>query len=140
MDYTDNAEYDIFNKYESAANKGYKFYINQTTGAVVFKICDSSSCTNVINEAGLISDATAYHVTAVYDLGNDEATLYVYQKGVGGVNTTTANSLPTLVNTSVANYPRIGNNFDGRIDELKIYNKALTASEVWALNSQGEGY
>ncbi len=63
--------------------------------------------------------------------------MYIYQAGVGGVSTTTAASWPILVNASTANYPRIGNNLDGILDDLRIYNRALSEPEVWALQSQG---
>ena len=63
--------------------------------------------------------------------------MYAYDKVAGTTSTTTASSIPTLVNWNHTDYPRIGPNFDGQIDELKIYNRALSDEEIWALQSQG---
>lgn len=137
MDYTDNAEYVIIDYYDPTPLKGYGLYVENTTGDIVFKICDTSACTEVINASSVLSHNTIYHVAAVYDLDNDIAKLYVYQKGVGGVSTSTASSIPTLVNLDLTNNPSVGYLFDGVLDELRFYNRALSDEEIWALQSQG---
>lgn len=138
MDYTTNAEYDIMEyHYESNPYKGYNFYVNNTTGDLIFEICDSVTCTHVLTASSILSHNTVYHVSAVYDLDNDIAKMYVYQKAVGGISTTTASSIPTLVNYDATNSPGIGLFFDGVLDEMRFYNRALTDEEIWALQSQG---
>ncbi|MBT6691342.1 hypothetical protein HOB10_03350 [Candidatus Parcubacteria bacterium] len=115
----------------------YNYYSGSGSGRVIFKICDTTACTNIIDVSDLIANSTVYHLTIVYDLDNDSAALYVFEKDTGGISTTTASSLPILVNTNQANYPRIGSSFDGQIDDLRLYNRALSVEEIWALQSQG---
>lgn len=118
--------------------KGYSLFINEDAGDVIFKICNNTTCTDLLLASSIVDDTpNIYNITVAYDQPADSAKMLIYKKGVGGVNTTTASSLPFLVNDSTANYPRIGNNFAGTIDELRFYNRALSNSEIWALQSQG---
>lgn len=137
MHYTTDFQSGLFSKVDWGTSKGYLLMIYYTGGRVIFRICDSTACSNTVDQSALIADATVYNITSVYDLDNDRATLYVYQDGVGSVNTTTVSSIPTLVNYEASNYPRIGTSFDGAIDDMRIYNRALTAAEVAAIQSQG---
>jgi len=137
MDFTSNGTYQIIDYYDETSKLGYGFYAEDTTGDLVFKVCDSSACTALLTASSILSHNTVYHVSAIYDLDNDIAKMYVYQKGVGGVSTTTASSLPTLVNLDSSNNPKIGDIFDGVLDELRFYNRALSDEEIWALQSQG---
>jgi len=127
----------LLRKFDYSLAKGYAFYIYGSAGQAIFRLGDSSSVTDVISQSSIFADDTVYHMALIYDLDNDEVALYVYEKGVGSVSTTTASSVPTLVNYNASNYPRIGDNFDGYIDDLRIYNRALTIEEIWALQSQG---
>lgn len=83
-----------------------------------------------------LTNATVYHITHIYDPDNDQARLYIYEKGVGAHATTTKNGVPTLVNYH-SNDLYVSSYFDGTIDELRLYNRALSDEEVWALQSQG---
>ena len=137
MDSPTAAEHTIINKHDWSSSKGYYLMAYQNTGRVIFRVCDGTACSNILDVSGILSNATVYNITVVYDQPNSLGKMYIYQSGVGGVSTTTASSWPILVNASTANYPRIGNNLDGVLDDLRIYNRALTESEVWALQSQG---
>ncbi|MFA5126608.1 MAG: LamG-like jellyroll fold domain-containing protein [Patescibacteria group bacterium] len=117
--------------------KGYYFYNLESWGEMVFYLCDGTTCESVFDVAGVVDDATVYNITIVYDQPNDSAKMLIFKKGVGGVSTTTASSLPFLVNDSTADYPRIGYNFEGTMDDFRIYGRALTDKEIWALQSAG---
>lgn len=138
MDFIGAGHQSIFYKSVYGDNQGYRLRIHYATGNVYLRICDSTACTDVLTAGAVISNDTLYHITSIYDLDNDIAKLYVYNDSDGSTSTTTASSIPILVNTNQTNYPRIGDAFDGKIDELKIYNRALTDEEVWALQSQGK--
>ncbi len=137
MDSPSAIEHAIINKHAWGASKGYYLMVYSNTGRVIFRVCDTSACTNILDVSGVISNATVYNITVVYDQPNSSGNMYIYQKGVGGISTTTATTWPILVNTDTAYYPKIGNNFEGIIDDLRVYNRALSNSEVWAIQSQG---
>jgi len=136
-DYTSDVQSAIINKFDWTAAKGYNFYIYGSAGKAYFRLGYSSSQTDIISQDSIFANATVYHIALVYDLDNDKVSLYAYDKVAGTTSTTTASSIPTLVNWNHTDYPRIGPNFDGQIDELKIYNRALSDEEIWALQSQG---
>lgn len=124
----------ILNKSDSVSNKGYGFFVDN--GQAMLRIYDSSSSGDY-NSTYTMTPGTVYHIAATYDLTNDEAILYVYQKAVGGVATTTLNSLKTLVNYSSSLNWSSTNYFDGVIDDVRVYNRVLRPQEIWALQSQG---
>jgi hypothetical protein len=117
-----------------ASSKGYGFFVDN--GQAMLRIYDSSTFGDY-NSTYTMTPGTVYHVAATYDLTNDEAILYVYQKAVGGVATTTLNSLKTLVNYSSSLNLSLSNYFDGVIDDVRVYNRVLRPQEIWALQSQG---
>lgn len=135
--YVSDVQSFLLRKFDYSLAKGYAFYIYGSAGQAIFRLGDSNSVTDIISQSSIFADDTVYHMSLVYNLDNDEVALYVYEKGVGGVSTTTASSIPTLVNYSGSTYPRFGDSFDGYIDDLRIYNRALTIEEIWALQSQG---
>ncbi|MCD4760440.1 prepilin-type N-terminal cleavage/methylation domain-containing protein [bacterium] len=141
MDAVGATDNDIINKAAGSpylqGYRLYNYYSGSGSGRVIFKICDTTACTNVIDVSSLIVNSTIYHLTIIYDLDNDIAKLYAYQKGVSGTNTTTASSIPILVNYDAIDIPRVGLNMDGTMDALNIYKRALSDEEIWALQSQG---
>ncbi|PWB39026.1 MAG: hypothetical protein C3F02_00195 [Parcubacteria group bacterium] len=92
-----------------------------------------------ITPCNTMADLTTYLMTMVFDPAKNTATQYLYKKGVGGISTTTTTGLPTLV-PYVANgaFGVSRGGWNGIIDDVRMYNRALTPSEVWALQSQGE--
>ncbi len=129
------SEMAIINKSAWSPQKGYKFSIH--TGEPRLRIYDSSSYTDY-DSSYTLTNATVYHVTATYDLDDDEVILYVYEKGDSGKATTTVNSVRTLVNYDSNLSWSVSNYFDGIIDDVRIYNRVLTPEEIWALQSQGD--
>lgn len=131
----------IFNKQNGT--KGYHLYTFESGGEIDFDLCNGASCSQILHaDAPTISYGDIFNVTVVYDQPSDIAKMLIYKKGVGGVSTSTAENLPFLVNDNTANYPMIGDEvdeyeFDGVLDELRVYNRALSNEEVWALQSQG---
>ena len=89
---------------------------------------------NYINSSSpMINDGEWQHVTAVVDRSIPQVRLYV--------NATLVHSAPVVPNVSVANNRdlRIGQDrflnasFNGQIDEVEIFNRALTAAEIKSL-------
>lgn len=130
----------IIDKSSWGAQKGYVWSIlshsSASTGRFWLRVFDGNSYTNTADSGSyILNDGVIYNIIHIYDPDNDSAVFYLYEKGVGLVNSTTVSGVPTLVNYDsdfkVASY------FDGTIDELKIYNRALTEDEVFAIQSQG---
>ncbi|MFA6308040.1 MAG: LamG-like jellyroll fold domain-containing protein [Patescibacteria group bacterium] len=123
--------------FSNLTSLGYSFYTDD--GYLSLRVCDSDACEEY-NSTFQMANDTTYHVTATYDLEDDEVILYVYQKGVGGKATTTVNSLKTLVNHA-SNFVIAGDlttYFDGTLDDIRTYNRVLSPEEIWAIQSQGE--
>ena len=78
---------------------------------------------------------TWYHVTGVYNAATSQ--LHVYLNGqlddgtlLGTVTSTQRNS---SVNVNIGRRPgSTSNNFNGRLDDVRIYNRALTQTEIQA--------
>ncbi|MDP2812600.1 MAG: LamG-like jellyroll fold domain-containing protein [bacterium] len=131
-------EADIVEKETSASNLGYKFWINNS-GDVYCRVYDSSASQST-NVSATVVAGSIYHLACVYDYPNNRFQVYVFKKGVGGLATSTSPAtVINLVNDAGNFNVSLGTAvFDGIIDELRIYNRALTNQEIWALQSQGD--
>lgn len=98
---------------------------------------DTGYANLAITPCNTMADNTVYNLTFVFDPSKNTATQYIYKKGIGGVSTTTTTNIPTAVHYQVNAGFRIGNGFDGVVDEVRIYNRVLSNSEIWAIQSQG---
>ncbi len=83
-----------------------------------------------------------YHVVCVIDYPNDKIAIYlngVPQTATGVVSFTQdfTDNTTSLTSAIGIDEDKIGNDFDGLLDEVRVYNKALSATEVAAL---GTGY
>jgi Concanavalin A-like lectin/glucanases superfamily len=108
----------------------------QTAGTLIFGVADAASYASLASTQAVPLN-TWTHVAAV----RNGSTMTLYINGVQAA--TGSNMLGNLVDTSS---PLLlgqssggwGNDsFDGRLDELRIYNRALSASEVSALYNAG---
>lgn len=84
-----------------------------------------------------INDNTWHHVAAVYDGAN--VTLYVDGSSDGSVaktgNLTTSSR---NVRIGARHTTSMGEYFTGIIDDVRIYNKALSASEIQQIHDNGQ--
>src|SRR5579885_2666223 len=84
--------------------------------------------TGTVDSVTSVQTNTWYHVVATWD---STAAMKIYVNGVlentnATAQTRTANGAPLLI----GNFPAAGTPFNGLIDELSIYNRVLTATEV----------
>jgi hypothetical protein len=103
----------------------------ESNGVAAFQIASNSSTLVIVSSA--ISSGQWVHLTGVYEPGS---ALRLYINGALAASNTT--SIPsTQFNNSLAvnigRRPDASNYFDGTIDDVRVYNRSLTATEVSAL-------
>jgi hypothetical protein len=117
---------------------GYSLYVS-TNGYLGFQLADGSFVN--YNSSTNVADNTFHHVAATLDRTANVVTLYVDGVSVGAAST--AGQTGTTTNTSEL---RIGRNsatppgpafFNGLIDEVELFNRALTAAEVASISGAG---
>ncbi len=88
-----------------------------------------------------LSLGNTYHITLRYDQHHGILDFFTYQKGVGGVVTTTytGTNIPGHAGRNQTAQLVIGHGdyYDGIMDDMRIYNRALSDEEIWALQSPG---
>ncbi|MDO8524418.1 MAG: LamG domain-containing protein [bacterium] len=131
----------IYKGATSAANKGYWIYIN-ATGVVIANIADGTNRPTAVSTSGWNNNQWHYVIVVFNRAGNSQ----VYMDGVA--NGTPASLAPIAGNTIDNAFSfRIGGtsganaSADGIIDDVRIYNRALSAGEVGQMyNSTKDGY
>ena len=128
------SEHAIVEKYDGGGTNGYFFRLSSGTGRLVFGICNSSTC-DAVTGATQVTTGTFHHVAAVFDGAN----LQVYLDGnldngaaTGIVPTDGTNSLEIGARGGSP-----GNFFSGIIDEVEIFNRALSPSEIFDIYHAG---
>ncbi|HVV39412.1 MAG TPA: LamG domain-containing protein [Candidatus Paceibacterota bacterium] len=119
----------------------FRFYVEQTTGKLVLDFTVSSAI-KTFTTSTAINDNMWHHVVAVRD--DTGKTVTVYIDGVSrasGSYTGTVDSSATAARIGISPYTGGGAGgsypFIGNIDELRVYSRALSASEIAGLYSQG---
>ncbi|MBI2624578.1 LamG domain-containing protein [Candidatus Parcubacteria bacterium] len=130
----------IFSRRDSADGSGYSCYINNTNDRLRCLVYDGTTVVGDDDTTTTIVPGRWYHGAATYNGSN---TLRVYINGVQEATETATVSLPTetvsfligIYNSLAAEY-----DFNGLIDEVRIYNRALTAQEVKQLYLAGAAH
>ncbi|MFC1481987.1 FG-GAP-like repeat-containing protein [Candidatus Neomarinimicrobiota bacterium] len=84
------------------------------------------------------------HVVGVISGGGSPSNLIVYVNGIQETGTTLTVGVPTDISDTIPREARlgwrtgeVGNPFNGDIDDIRIYNRALSAAEIEALYHEG---
>ena len=110
----------------SAASQNYALMI-QSTNRPRCELGDGSSI-NAVNPTTTLSASTWYHLACVWD----GSTLKLY---LGGTATSSSQTITPAANSAALAVGKYGGNsryLDGRIDDVRIYNTALSQTEVQA--------
>ncbi|MBI4833330.1 MAG: DUF2341 domain-containing protein [Planctomycetes bacterium] len=116
----------------TASNAG-EYYITTAGGNLYFRLVDNSA-SGYIGIYAVISQNRWTHITAAYD-GNGISGMRLYFNGVLQATTASSSGSYTAMENLATNL-KIGeresgsNYFNGLIDEVRIYNRALTAAEI----------
>ena len=128
----------LISKQNTGVYQGYAMWVRDNY--LFCGICDNSSCVEKSEDTAPLATGSTYNFACTYNPDIDQMKLYVFQEGVGGFGTTTSAITENLVNSSATLYLAAygaANYFDGLIDEVRIYSRALADQEIWALQSQG---
>jgi hypothetical protein len=109
--------------------------IDQGPRTIGFKLTNSSGGKMYRYGATQLQANTWYYVTGVYDASAQTLSVYLNGQPDNGptVGTVTASQNNSTQNVNVGRRPGLsGFAFKGKIDELRIYNRALSAAEIQA--------
>ncbi len=124
----------IVNKYST---KGYRFFETTPSGHIVFQITDGTNSPYVESTTDASSNAWI-HVMGVRSTSDNK--LYIYVNGVqeGSATDTTAGATLTEssgVRIGMDNESMGNRGWSGSIDDVRVYNRALSTSEISQLYS-----
>ncbi len=131
----------IINKNDG--NKGYVLMVKDNSGTktIICAFCDDTECDESV-ESSAISYRREFHIACLFDPIHDEVKLLIKEKDGVSYSVHSSLSVPySLVNSSTnlqiasTTYSH-GTYFDGIIDDIRMYNRVLTTSEVNAIQSQ----
>ncbi|MDP3070204.1 MAG: LamG-like jellyroll fold domain-containing protein, partial [Opitutaceae bacterium] len=120
---------------------GWQFYQNGS-GSMGFVAKHATTNINRISAANAISLGAWNHVMVTWTGSSTATNAKIYVNGVETGYATTTNGVGTRGNDATAS-AFIGNNdtgvrtFDGALDDVRIYNRVLTASEIQAVYRAG---
>jgi hypothetical protein len=126
-------------------NAGTGYYITMTnTNRVQFGIGQTLTSNAIrVFSSNVLSINTWYHVVATYDGSKLANGIKIY---INNSNTTLTTNYDTFtgssINSQIVQFGRAGlggTHFNGIMDEIAIYNKELTPSEITQLYNEGNG-
>ena len=117
-------------------NNGWRFHL-LPDGNIVFALRSGPTGPYLdIFSSTVLNDDEWYHVAVVFDNANDTATIYI--NGVSDATDTYAYALPNNAEpVFIGAFAATSNNFDGIIDEVGIWNKALSPAEIASVYRSG---
>ena|GEM_PF-3008167 len=113
----------------------FSFRVNVTPGKGYFSINDGTNITN-LNSQSTVTDDKWHHIVGVRNTNTNS--IYLYIDGVleGQATDNSVNSIalsyPIYVGNNISNFA-----FSGQVDDLKIFNYPLTATQVKTLYNNG---
>ena len=127
-------------EWDSATVDGLQFWC---AGVLNANLIDTSGTAHVIQTAGSILDANNFqHVAVTYDKSSGNAVLYwngtvVATSNFG--NITPQTTYPVNIGRRTGQPIGLGDTYSGLMDELSLYNRALSAAEIQAIYNIGSG-
>jgi len=131
----------IISKYGTAGNRGYKLAetLDQGPNQAQFVLSQDGTTESVNIGATTINTNTWYHIVGVYDASVPSVHIYVNGVLDDGNMGTAPSSIHNTTATAEIDRDQGGGatNLDGFIDDVRVYKRALTASEVATLFKLG---
>jgi len=124
----------IFSKYTSDSNRQYLLHTT-TTDKLEFRFYTSNSPTGVVSAASM-SLGVWYHIVVTYD-GSGNLAMYKDGSLVDSDTGATASSITADTNIAWWNRASSSRRFNGKLDDLRIYDRVLPTDDIDALNALG---
>ncbi len=130
----------IAKKNDQTNGRGYLLYIDDVNDDINFVVADGTDSFSV-NGRRSITATGWHHIVAVFDENSTSGTtIYVDgeedKESVSGI-LANVNSLVNSYNLRIGSESDAGEPFDGKIDNVKIYNYALSSTQIKRLYNEG---
>jgi hypothetical protein len=125
----------FISKATDTSEQGHYWMLGQMGNRLRFRLKAGGTTTTLIASSGNLAVGTWYHTAAVYD--GSTMRLYLNGAEVGSTSKSGAVNTSTSVPVNIGRSPDGSNFFRGSMDAVRLYNRALTASEIAAV-MQGE--
>ncbi len=128
----------LLGKYHTSGTYSYLIYLNGDELEYIITSDGSTICSQTTTALN-VEIGKEYHVSVVYDASAQ--TIVYYVNGAVEASTTTAGSVPSSIHAGTADLfigaygTGTSNPFNGQISDVKIFNLALSATEVKELYS-----
>lgn len=120
----------------TAGDTGYIAYIDDTTDFLVFEVSDGTDEYSVASSVTFAASGWQ-HFAIVWDQDSATTTeMYINGAKQTGIDTGTIGNIGDLSNALTLRYGAesdAGNPFDGKLDEVRVYSRALATTEIQSL-------
>lgn len=119
----------------NASNNSFRYRVT-TTGSVQFIMGDATTLSTLSTATGLISVGNFYHIVIT---GDSAVQMNIYINGVISTASTTIQVLgvPSSFGYIGTSWNTVSDQMNGVIDDVRLYNRVLSAGEIKALYNQG---
>jgi hypothetical protein len=131
----------VISKWNTSAQRSWNININGSNLAQFAMSTDGGNTLVTTASAttfGTLSINTYYHIVATFDDTADEMTIYV--NGTSDTVTQTGTPFNSTQPVRVSGHTTSSTTFDGRIDEIAVWSRAITSDEVLELYNSGSGF
>ncbi len=119
---------------------GYSAYIDDADDKLYFDVSDNPDNYQVVSTR-TFTDTDWHHFAVVWDQDSASGTeIYIDGVADNGTDTGTIANVDSISNTrvfAIGAESDAGNPFDGKIDEIRVHRRVLSASEIKSLYDQG---
>ena len=124
----------FISKANSTSEQGHYWMLGQTNSGgdkLRFRLKAGGSTQTLIASSGDLPTGTWFHAIATYD----GSTMRLYKDGieVGSVAKSGTIDIDATIPANIARNPDGSNHMDGTMDDVRIYNRALSTSDIQAL-------
>ncbi|MDO8664873.1 MAG: LamG-like jellyroll fold domain-containing protein [Candidatus Liptonbacteria bacterium] len=113
---------------------GWYVWAWNSTNRLYFNI--NSSSTNLgINSTMIITDNNWHHAVATYDGTSNRSGMKLYVDGTINATGTASAAIGSMISTTPLTFSAAGGGGAGLLDDIRIYNRALSATEVKTINN-----
>ena len=120
---------------KTATIHGLGWYVWSWNGSnhLAFNIYPSPNTNIGVGSTGVITDNNWHHAVAIYDGTSNRSGMKLYIDGIINATGTALATTGSIINTTNITFSAAGGGGAGLLDDMRIYNRALSAAEIMAL-------